>query len=106
MINLTQDIQSLTDFKRHALKFIERLKQTGEPLVLTVKGRAEVVVQDARSYQDLLERAALSEEVAAIRKSIEEFERGEGRPAREALRTDQKTVDAGQSGAAVKFGSR
>ena len=32
------------------------MKQTGEPIVLTVNGKAEVVVQDAKSYQQLLEK--------------------------------------------------
>ena len=35
---------------------IAQIKQTGEPIVLTVNGKAEVVVQDAKSYQQLLEK--------------------------------------------------
>ena len=50
-----EDIYSLTDFQRHAKEHIERLKQTGRPEVLTVNGKAEVIVQDAASYQKLLE---------------------------------------------------
>lgn len=85
MLNLKTDIQSLTDFKRSTLKFIKQMKKTGNPLVLTVNGKAELIVQDAHSYQRMLERIAHAEEVAAIRKGLDEFERGEGRPAREAL---------------------
>jgi hypothetical protein len=50
-----------------------------------VNGKAEVVIQDAHAYQQLLERLEYAETVAAIRKGIEEFERGQGKPAREAL---------------------
>ena len=48
--------------------------------VLTVNGRAELVVQDAESYQLMLERLERAETVAAIRKGMEQAERGEGTP--------------------------
>ena len=84
MIRL-QDIQSLTDFQRNAKQFVQHVKNTKQPLVLTVNGRAEVVVQDAESYQMLLDRLERAESIAAIRQGIDELERGEGRQARQAL---------------------
>ncbi|HXG93460.1 MAG TPA: type II toxin-antitoxin system Phd/YefM family antitoxin [Blastocatellia bacterium] len=84
MIDL-KDIQSLTDFKRNTAAYLKRIKKKGTPLVLTVNGKAEIVVQDAKSYQAMLERIKRAEATAAIRKGIDEFERGEGRPARKAL---------------------
>ncbi len=84
MINL-DDIQSLTDFKRNTAKYMKKMKKSKNPVVLTVNGKAELVVQDARAYQEMLERVEHTESVAAIRQAIAEFERGEGRPAREAL---------------------
>jgi prevent-host-death family protein len=84
MIDL-RDIYSLTDFQRNAKQYIQRTKETQKPIVLTVNGKAEVVVQDAEAYQQLLERLEYAETVAAIRKGIEEFERGQGKPAQEAL---------------------
>jgi prevent-host-death family protein len=84
MIRL-DDIQSLTDFKRNTAKYLKKMKKSKGPVVLTVNGRAEIVVQDARAYQEMLERVERAETVAALRQGIEEFERGEGRPAREAL---------------------
>ncbi len=84
MISL-KDIQSLTDFKRNTAEFVKKIKKSGNPLVLTVNGKAEIVVQDAKAYQEMLERIERAEAVAAIRKGMEEFERGDGRPAREAL---------------------
>lgn len=49
-----------------------------------MSGRA-VVVQDADSYQNLLDRVALLESLAGIRKSIAEFEQGQGMPLDEAF---------------------
>jgi PHD/YefM family antitoxin component YafN of YafNO toxin-antitoxin module len=84
MINL-QDIRSLTEFQRNSRQFLQHLKETRNPLVLTVNGKAEVVVQDAEAYQLLLDRLERAEAIAAIRQGLAEFERGEGRSAREAL---------------------
>ncbi len=51
------DIRSLAELQRNTRAHIERLKREGGPELLTVNGQAEVVVQDARSYQKLLDRA-------------------------------------------------
>ncbi len=61
------------------------MKKSKAPVVLTINGKAEVVVQDAESYQKILERLEHAEAVAAIRQGMEEFARGEGRDAREAF---------------------
>ena len=56
MLDLANDIRSLSDFKRNTVDLLDRLRKTGHPLVLTINGKAEVVVQDARAYQALLDR--------------------------------------------------
>jgi len=50
-----EDIGSLTDFQRNAQAHLKRLKRTGRPELLTVNGRAEVVIQSASAYQKLIE---------------------------------------------------
>jgi prevent-host-death family protein len=60
MINL-ENIYPLTDFKRNVKQFIERIKETKSPLVLTVNGKAEIVIQDASSFQEMMQRLADSE---------------------------------------------
>lgn len=49
-----QDIRSLTEFQRNAQAHLKRLKRSGRPELLTVNGRAEVVVQNASAYQRLI----------------------------------------------------
>jgi prevent-host-death family protein len=49
------DIGSLTDFSRNTKAHLKRLKRTGRPELLTVNGKAEVVVQSASAYQLLIE---------------------------------------------------
>jgi hypothetical protein len=40
MLDITNDIQSLTTFRRRSGDFIKQLKKTKRPVVLTVKGKA------------------------------------------------------------------
>ena len=84
-MNLKQDIHPLTDFKRNTVEFIEQMKANGRPLVLTVNGKPELVVQDAGSYQETLDRLERFETVAAIRAGIAAAESGAVQPARQAL---------------------
>ncbi len=81
MLDIKEDIQSLTDFKRNTAEFMQQLKETGRPLVLTVNGKAEIVVQDAASYQEMLEAA---EEARTLR-ALENARKGKGRPAQEVF---------------------
>jgi PHD/YefM family antitoxin component YafN of YafNO toxin-antitoxin module len=51
----SEDITSLTDFAKNTKAHLKRLKRTGRPELLTVNGKAEVVVQNATAYQRLIE---------------------------------------------------
>jgi prevent-host-death family protein len=85
MIDLSQDIHSLSDFKRKTAEFTTRMKKSGHPVVLTINGKAELVVQDAASYQRLLELAERAEMMEFLRESREDIEAGRTQPALDAL---------------------
>ncbi len=89
MFNLEDGIDSLTNFKRQTADYLRQLHATGSPLVLTINGKAEVVVQDAAAYQRLVELAARAdreETVAAIREGLADANAGRVKPARKALK--------------------
>lgn len=73
----TRQIYSLTDFLRNHKTHIARLKETKTPELLTVNGRAEMVIQDAESYQILMDRLHQMETISAIREGIASADRGE-----------------------------
>jgi PHD/YefM family antitoxin component YafN of YafNO toxin-antitoxin module len=75
-----REIRSVTEFQRNIKSYVGRLKKKRTPLVLTVNGRAALVVQDARSYQEVLDRLDRAETIAAIRRGMEQIGRGEGIP--------------------------
>jgi prevent-host-death family protein len=55
MLDLRQ-VFSLTDFLRNHKEMVARLTETHKPVVLTVNGKPALVIQDANSYQDLIDR--------------------------------------------------
>lgn len=78
MLDLTRGIDSLSNFKRDTPRFLERLRESGEPVVLTVNGKAELVVQDPKSYQRLCELAERAATIEAIREGMKELDEGKG----------------------------
>jgi|SRR5947207_13344 len=59
---------------------------------VTVNGRAELVVQDAASYQALLDKLEEAQTMAAVREGMEEIKRGEGIPFAEAKKRPLKSM--------------
>ena len=61
------------------------MKDTGEPVVLTINGKAELVVQDAASYQKLLDIADQAKVLEGIRRGLEDMRAGRTQPLDEAF---------------------
>ena len=76
MININRDIHSISDFKRKTPDFVKQLKKTGKPVILTMNGRAQVVIQDAGSYQSMLEVLERAKTIEAIREGLVDVEQG------------------------------
>jgi prevent-host-death family protein len=85
MIDITKDIQPLTTFRNNSVKFMKRLKKTRRPIILTVNGKPEAVVQSAAEYQRLLDLAALADPEEGLRQGLEDIAKGRTRPAREVF---------------------
>jgi prevent-host-death family protein len=85
MLDLTKDIQSLTTFRRRSGDFMKQLKKSRRPVVLTVKGKAAAIVQDAEAYQRLLDIAASADSEEGIRQGLDDVAHGRTRPAEEVF---------------------
>jgi len=79
-LDIGSDIRSLSDFKRNSRGFLEQLRETGNPVVLTVNGKAEVVVQDAASYQKLLDYIDMMEALEGIKRGLADVAAGRVTP--------------------------
>jgi len=82
MIDITQDIHSMTTFKRNSTGLIKRMRKTGRPLILTVNGKAEAVLLDAASYREIAENL---DAMAGIRRGLAQAKKGMGRPVDEVF---------------------
>ena len=80
MFVISKDIHSLSDFKRNTGEFLERMRKSGHPVVLTINGKAELVVQDALSYQKLLDRVDELEALEGIKRGLADVEAGRVTP--------------------------
>ena len=85
MLYVTEEVQSLTNFRRKAVQFFNMMKKRKRILNLTVNGKAEAVVQDLESYQRLLDSAGRGDVYEAIRQGVDDVVHGRTRPAREVF---------------------
>src|ERR1035438_316365 len=74
-----QDIRSLTDFQRNTKSHLRRLKRSGRLEVLTVNGNAELIVQSAAAYEEMVDA------IRGIQRGLDEMKAGKGEPARKVL---------------------
>jgi prevent-host-death family protein len=77
MLDITKDIHSLTTFRRRSGDFMKQLKRSKRPVILTVKGKAAAIVQDAEAYQRLLDIAARADAHEGIRQGPQGSPAGE-----------------------------
>ncbi|MFY9342163.1 MAG: type II toxin-antitoxin system Phd/YefM family antitoxin [Planctomycetota bacterium] len=85
MIDVSKGIRSLTDFKANTPAFVDDLKKGDHAMVLTINGAAEIAVMSAATLQKVLEKLDLLDSLQAVRRGIDQADRGEGRPAAKVL---------------------
>ncbi len=90
MIDITQDIQPLTTFRNNSVKMLKQLKKTGRPIVLTVNGKTEAIVQSASAYQRLLDIASRADEDEGLRQALDDVDAGRTHPAEDVFAAMRK----------------
>lgn len=81
----TTDIHSLTEFTRNAKSYIQQIKQTKNPIAITINGDAEVVVQDAETYQMMVDELERTRFIAALMDGERAIEEGRTKPAHQVV---------------------
>ena len=76
MLDITRDIRTLSEFKRNTTRLLRQLRKTGEPIILTLNGKAEVVMVNARAFQKLQQALHRWETVEGIREGLEDMRAG------------------------------
>ena len=83
MLDVGQDIHSLTEFKTRTAEFLARLRKSGRASLLTVNGRAEVAVMSAATFQRVLEAFETLDAMRGIKAGLDDAKAGRTRPAEE-----------------------
>ena len=81
-IKPSEDVQPLSAFRANAAGFLDQVRATKRPLVLTQHGKSAAVVLDVDAYEALVDEVEL---VRDIREARAELERGEGIPHDEVI---------------------
>lgn len=68
----SQDIRPLSEFRANAAAFIEHVRSTHRPLVLTQHGRGAAVLLDVTEYERLIEQIELLQEVQTAERQLAE----------------------------------
>ena len=72
----SSDIHTVTEFSRKPAEYIKRLHESKRPEILTVNGKAALVIQDAETYEKMAELADYAQSIQSIRQAMTEV----GRP--------------------------
>jgi len=88
---------SLSDFQRDATPHINRLRETGTPTILTIKGKLDLMVVDAAALRSMFRKAV---DIIVHQLSIAHKARGTTdpiyRPSSKALRKARADIAAGR----------
>jgi len=72
LISITEDIRSITDLKRNTNSVLDQIHKTKRPVILTVNGKAEAVLVDAREYEKITNAFNLLKIIAPAEEDVKE----------------------------------
>ena len=69
-MKLIEDIRSVTELKRKTREILDQARQTGRPVVLTVNGKADAVLIDARTFEKHLSASNMAKLLAPAEEDV------------------------------------
>ena len=88
-LSLTEDIKSVSEFKKQIREVFTQLHRTGRPVVITVNGRPDVVLMDAAVFERKLKTVNLQ---ALLAEGDADIAAGRTRSARSALKAIRRAT--------------
>jgi prevent-host-death family protein len=88
-LSLTEDIKSVSEFKKQVREVFTQVHRTGRPVVITVNGRPDVVLLDATVFERKLSALNLQ---ALLAEGEADVAAGRTRSARMAVRAVRRAA--------------
>ena len=85
----TEDIQPLSVFRANVASFVDQVRETGRPLVLTQHGRSAAVLLGAADYEALVEELEVLRDIQISERELAE---GKGVPHEQVAHELRKIV--------------
>ena len=82
-ISSTEDTRTITDLKRKTKEILNQVRRTKRPVVLTVNGKADAVLMNAKTYEKHLKASSLARLLARAEADVAA---GRTRPIRSFLK--------------------
>lgn len=74
-MNVLEDVCPISEFRENAASMVARVRSNQRPIIITQHGKSSAVLVSAESYQEMLDRLEILQE---INESEEEFANGGG----------------------------
>lgn len=78
----SSDVRPVSEFRANAAKFVQQVRETRRPLVLTQHGRSAAVLLDVEEYEELVYTVEL---LRSVERGEAEIDAGLGVPHAEAM---------------------
>ena len=92
MIHLSS-VHPVSEFVRNYKAHLDRIKDTGNPEVLTVNGKPECVIVDPELFQQMSDAYEEAKFVRAVNEGIASMNRGDGKPVVDAFKEIRAHLD-------------
>ena len=69
--NLSEDVQPVSEFRANAAKFVQQVRETRRPLVLTQHGKSAAVLLDVDEYERMVGTIELLRDVQEAERQID-----------------------------------
>lgn len=89
-LSITEDIRSITDLKRKTNSVLDQIHKTKRPVILTVNGKAEAVILDAKEYEKISNAFNLLKQLIPAEEDIKNNNFKEAHAFFEEFKNDQK----------------
>lgn len=69
-IHLEQDIQPLSTFRSKMSYYLNKVKKTKRPLIITQNGKSSAVLLDVKEYQSMIDKIEVLEDIKLAEEQV------------------------------------